>query len=168
MSRWYAVSCQSRMEHWARSNLWERGFEVYLPLYLKRRRHARRVDLVERPLFPGYLFVRADLGNGDRCRVDTARGVRALVRFGDHVPAVADEVIAEIRSREGSDGRIDLDDPMRLHPGEPVRVIGGPLCERVGLIVGCADDRQRVIILLDLLGRQVRARVSADQLTGEL
>lgn len=168
MKRWYAVSCQPRMELWARSNLWQRGFEVYLPLYLKRRRHARRTEEIERPLFPGYLFVHADLGAGDRRRVDSARGVRSLVRFGERIPALADEVIAEIRSREGPDGLIHLGDATRLQAGERVRVIGGPLEAQVGLIVGCAADHNRVIILLDLLGRQVRARVRAEQLAGDL
>ena len=39
-TQWYAVYTHTRTERWARSNLWERGFEVYLPEYLKERRHA--------------------------------------------------------------------------------------------------------------------------------
>ena len=34
---------------------------TYLPRYLKRRRHARRVDIVAAPLFPRYLFVAIDM-----------------------------------------------------------------------------------------------------------
>ena len=62
MKQWYAVYTKPRMELWARSNLWERGFEVYLPQYRKLRRHARKLDIIAAPLFPRYLFVRADLG----------------------------------------------------------------------------------------------------------
>ena len=64
MKRWYAVRSPPRMELWARTNLWDRGFEVYLPRYRKQRRHARRREWVPRPLFPGYLFVSADLEAG--------------------------------------------------------------------------------------------------------
>ena len=56
MKRWYAVYTQSRMELWARGNLWERDVEAYLPRYHKRRRHARRSDWIAAPLFPRYLF----------------------------------------------------------------------------------------------------------------
>ncbi len=66
MTRWYAVHTQAGSELWARSNLWERGIEVYLPRCLKRRRHARRTDWIATPLFPRYLFVRSDLGGGAR------------------------------------------------------------------------------------------------------
>ena len=51
-TQWYAVYTHARMERWARSNLWERGFEVYLPEYHKERRHARKTDWVNAPLFP--------------------------------------------------------------------------------------------------------------------
>ena len=73
MKAWYAVYTHARMEKWARSNLWERGFEAYLPVYHKERRHARKVDWVAAPLFPRYLFVRADLEAGEGRHVDTRR-----------------------------------------------------------------------------------------------
>ena len=60
MSRWYVVHTQANGEERARANLERQGFEVYLPRYLKHRRHARRTGPVRRPLFPCYLFVRFD------------------------------------------------------------------------------------------------------------
>ncbi len=166
MSAWHAVYCEARMETWARVNLWERGFEVYLPRYEKRRRHARRSDLVARPLFPGYLFVRADLGAGDRHRVDSAPGVRRMVSFGDHTPALADHLIEEIRGRQDEDGLIRLDKVASFRRGEALRIVTGALCDQIGLFE-CAGDDQRVFLLLDLLGRKVRVRVPADQVSRE-
>lgn len=167
MSRWYAVHCQPRMELWARANLWQRGLEVFLPQYRKRRRHARRSDWVKRPLFPGYLFVRADLAAGARRRVDSAPGVRTMVRFGEHTPAIPDAVIAEIRGREEEDGLIRLDRPSEFRSGERLRIAAGAFAEQIGLFQ-CAGDDERVFLLLDLLGRQVRVRVSGDQVSREL
>ena len=37
------------------------GFTTYLPRYLKRRQHARRIDIVPAPLFPRYFFVAIDI-----------------------------------------------------------------------------------------------------------
>lgn len=167
MRKWYAVYCQPHMETWARANLWKRGLEVYLPRYLKWRRHARRSEWVPRPLFPGYLFVRANLEASDRRSVNTAPGVRYIVSFGDRPPPVADEIIDEIRSREGEDGLIRLNEPSSFKHGEPVRIASGALCDRVGLFE-CASDGRRVIILLDLLGRKVRVHLAASHVSRDI
>lgn len=158
--RWYCVYTQPQLERWARTNLWERGFEVYLPEYRRLRRHARRVDRVERPLFPRYLFVLADLASGARRAIRTARGVIDLVAFGSDPPAVPDPVIAEIKSREGPDGMVVLGEIARLNKGDPVRVIDGPLADQVGMFES-ANDERRVIVLLHLLGGPVRATMAA-------
>ena len=167
MMHWYAVYTKPRMELWARSNLWSRDFEVYLPRYLKWRRHARRSEWVPRPLFPSYLFVRADLDAGDTRRVNTAPGVRYMVSFGDRPSPVAHEIIEEIRSREGEDGLIRLNEPSRFKRGERLRVTGGVLCEQVGLFEYASDER-RVIILLNLLGRKVRVHLAASHVSRDI
>ena len=59
-SRWYVVQTQVNSENKAAANLLRQGYEVYLPRYWKRRRHARRVETVPVPLFPRYLFVGFD------------------------------------------------------------------------------------------------------------
>ncbi len=166
MRRWYAVYCQSRMEAWARANLWERGLEVYLPRYLKRRRHARRTDWVPRPLFSGYLFVHANLDAGHERRVNSAPGVRYMVKFGGPPPPLADAIIAEIRGREDADGFVSLCDPSTLKPGARLRIEEGALRDQVGLFE-CAADDARVILLLNLLGRPVRVRLAADKVSPE-
>lgn len=161
--RWFAVQTQPRMELWARSNLWQRDFEVYLPRYAKSRRHARKVDTVTLPLFPGYLFVQADMARGDRRRIDSAPGVAYTVAFGDRPAALDDAVIAEIRGREAADGLVHLDAAFGIKPGEAVRLTDGALTEMVGLFDG-ASDANRVAVLLTILGRPVRVQVAADRI----
>jgi transcriptional antiterminator RfaH len=163
MMQWFAVHTQPRLELWARTNLWERGFEVYLPQCAKRRRHARRVDTITVPLFPRYLFVHADMSKGDRRRIDTAHGVAYTVAFGDRPAALADAVIAEIRDREGADGLVRLDPTLGLKPGGAVRITEGALADQTGLFDG-ASDGSRVAVLLTILGRSVRVKIGADRI----
>ncbi len=167
MKRWYAVYTQSRMEAWARANLWERGVEAYLPRYRKRRRHARRTDWVAAPLFPRYLFVRADLAHTGRRLIGSAPGIASLVCIGREPSAVADTVIEDIRAREGETGLIDLERERTLRPGEEVRVCEGPFRDAVGFFAA-ASDSERVFVLLNLLGRQVRARIPVANLSRDL
>lgn len=157
MRAWYAVYTHANMEKWARTNLWERDFDVYLPQYNKQRRHARKVDWVSAPLFPRYLFVHADLQAGERPRIITAPGVNHLVAFGSRSTPVSDDIIDEIRAREDTDGHINLVDPKALKPGDKVQLHAGALCDSVGLFQHMAD-KDRVVILLNLLGRTVKVK----------
>lgn len=170
MIRWHCVYTKPQAEVWAQNNLWERDFDAYLPQYLKRRRHARRTDWVRAPLFPRYLFVRADLEVRGSRGISFAPGVHSLVSFGGSPASVPESVIAELRSHEDSDGLIDIDfgrgPSSRYREGDRVRVTDGALLDRVG-IFQCREDQRRVVILLDLLGRAVRVRVSADALARE-
>jgi transcriptional antiterminator RfaH len=145
------------MEKWARTNLWERDFEVYLPTYNKQRRHARKVDWVSKPLFPRYLFVSADLQAGERRHIITAPGVNQLVAFSNRPAPIGDDVIEEIRAREDESGHINLVDPNALKPGDKVQLHAGALCDSVGLFQEMAD-KDRVVILLSLMGRAVKVK----------
>ena len=156
MTAWYAVQCKPQMELWARSNLWERGLEAYLPIYLKLRSHARKREMVMRPLFPGYLFVKADLEAGQRPKVNTAPGVIRMVAFGDHTPRVPEDIIATLKQCEEKDGCIRLEAWQgKFYKGEQLVFRGEALGQLVP-IFECEKANERAVLLLNILGRQVR------------
>ncbi len=66
-----------------RINLIRQGFEIYLPRYLKRRRHARKVDVVAAPLFPRYVFINIDMATQRWRPIQSTFGVSHLVMNGD-------------------------------------------------------------------------------------
>ncbi len=167
MKLWHAVAAKPRMELWARTNLWERDLEVYLPLVRRWRRHARRRDLVTRPLFPGYLFVHVDLDATSSRAIDMARGVKGLVRFGARPPHLPAEVIEGIRACEGPDGHIDLESWRGgFRAGEQVLISNGALAD-IAAIIESVDEKARLVVLLDIMGRQVRARGGRDRVSRE-
>ena len=55
--RWYVTKTHPNGEQKASFHLQRQGFDVYLPRYLRRVSHARRISWQPRPLFPTYLFV---------------------------------------------------------------------------------------------------------------
>jgi len=159
VTRWYVVHTKPGGELAAEGNLRRQGYTVYLPRYLKRRRHARKVEAIKMPLFPRYLFVQLDLEH-DRWRpILSTYGVSDLVTFGRGPAAVPDGVVEAIKRREHDDGlvRVSLDESLR--PGEPVRITSGALLDRLGLFQG-RTDKDRVVVLLDLLGRRLRVTLS--------
>jgi transcriptional antiterminator RfaH len=159
-TRWYVVQTQPHGEAKADLHLQRQGFLTYLPRYLRQRRHARRTEIVARPLFPGYMFVAFDLSR-DRWRaIHSTFGVSHLVLAGEDPLPVPDGVVDEIRVREGDDGFVVLGLPVGLKPGSKVRLIDGIFADARGILDRIADNH-RVAILLKLLGREVRVSVPA-------
>jgi transcriptional antiterminator RfaH len=159
--RWYVVQTQPHAELRAAQHLARQGFGSYLPRYLKRRRHARRIDIVSKPLFPRYLFVAVDMATQRWRAISSTFGISHLVCNGDEPAAVADQVIAQLRSRENSDGLIQLSTGPRFARGDKIRIADGVFSACLGLYEGMADH-ERVAVLLDLLGRKVRVTIDGD------
>lgn len=158
MNSWLVVHTHPRAEEKALANLCRQGFEVYLPRHVKRRRHARKTDFVRAPLFPRYLFVSLDRLYEQWRPILSTIGVCNLVRQGDRPVTAAGGLIEELKARERQ-GDFDHEAQIRkIKPGDPVRITAGPFADIVGQFCGVATE-QRVYVLLDLLGRVVKAQL---------
>jgi transcriptional antiterminator RfaH len=156
MHRWYVINTQPQKEERAREHLLRQGFDVYLPRWRRRRSHARRIEWVSAPLFPRYLFVGFDIETTRWCAIQSTIGVSYLV-CNDRLPLpMPDGIVDQIRAREAKTGLVEIKPIFRK--GDPVIVGEGPFLEQIGLFE-CMNDAERVIILLNLLGRKVRVKV---------
>lgn len=158
---WYVVHTQANSEAKAARNLEQQGYEVYLPYYLKRRSHARKIEKVAAPLFPRYLFVRIDMAKQRWRSIQSTLGVSYLVANGQNPVPVTHDVLALLKAREDERGFIRVDHAPRLSLGEKVRVLAGAFADSFGLFDGLGD-RDRVAVLLDFLGRKVRVSLDAE------
>lgn len=161
MRYWYAVQTQSSAEARAIGNLMRQGFETFFPRYHKTRRHARKVETIEAPLFPGYVFVRLDLGV-DRWRaIHSTLGVRRLVCLGEDPAPVPSAVMAEIQVRSDEAGLVEPPLSCDLRRGSLVEIVSGPFAECSGIFEEL-DDQRRAVLLLSLLGRPVRLSIGVE------
>ena len=158
MTRWYVVQTHSMAEEKAAFNLKRQGYKIYLPRYLKKRSHARRVDWVGKPLFPRYLFVELDPGATRWRAIRSTIGVSQFICQGDVPAPVPDGIVEEIISRENEDGYVGLCQETLFKKGQAVEITGGPMAE-TSAIFDCVNDSDRVTVLMDLMGRQARVRV---------
>ena len=135
MTSWYAVHTQTHAESRAFDNLMRQGYRAYLPRCRIWVSHARRRQLVFRPLFPRYLFAAVDEPAMRWRPILSTFGVSDLVRAGDRPAPVPSEIVEAIRARE-QDGAFNGLDPRRtLQPGELVRVTAGAFADAVGRLV---------------------------------
>lgn len=155
---WYAVLTQPHAENKALENLLRQGYRVYLPRCRVWVSHARRRQLALRPLFPRYLFAGLD-GLVMRWRpILSTVGVSDVVRAGNKPASVPREIVTAMREREREGALYGLDPRHSLRAGEAVRVTEGAFADIVGRLVELRD-RDRVVVLLELLGRAVRAEL---------
>ena len=158
MSEWIVAHCHANAETRAEAHLKRQGFDVYLPKYKKTRRHARRVDTVIRPLFPRYLFIGFDEQLTPWRPIRSTVGVNHLITAGERPLAVPLWVIDQLRQREDDSGFVTGADENDFTKGDRVDIISGPFFEHQG-VFDSRSDQQRVTVLLDIMGRQVKARI---------
>jgi transcriptional antiterminator RfaH len=136
----------------AEDHLHRQGFRTFQPKRLKTVRHARKLNTVEAPFFPRYLFVVLDLAR-DRWRsINGTFGVSRLVMWGDQPHPVPRGVVETLIATADERGILQL--ASKLQVGGPVRLMAGPLAEQLA-ILDDLDDGGRVRVLLDILGRRV-------------
>lgn len=165
-ARWYAVAVHTRQERAAAAGLSERGFRVFLPTRCERRLWSDRVQRVELALFPGYLFLRAQLTAARRVEILRVRQVYDLVgrtpghpRIARDVPAAELESLARLVESDR-----ELSRQNSLERGADVVVCHGPLRGVRGKLVSDAHGQRKLAVQIPLLGRSVRTWVSPDDL----
>src|SRR5260370_39213052 len=98
---WYVVQTKRYREQVAQRFLEYRDVVSYLPRIVQWPPPAVGGEVA--PMFPGYLFVHAALGD-DFQRIASTPGVKSFVSFGEQPPALDAAVIEFLRGREGPDG----------------------------------------------------------------
>jgi transcriptional antiterminator RfaH len=162
---WYLVYSKTRQEEVALTNLARQGFDVYLPRVRQARKRQGRSYTIVQPLFPRYLFIYLDTRTDNWGPIRSTIGVAALVRFGQEPARVPDELIEFFRTREGGEGLHEWAE-QTFEAGHRVRVTEGAFRGYEGILLA-KTSRERVLLLLDILGKQVRASIAATQLEHE-
>ena len=164
MKSWYAVHTHPRAETKAVTHLKRQGFDTYLPLFLKRRSHSRRIDWVPSPFFPRYLFVGMNIENIRWRAVRSTVGVSNVICSGENPAQVPPDVLKLLKSREDENGFVKLGSSSSIHPGDRVQIIDSALGDLVA-IVKELHGLDRVTLLLTLMGRQVSVKTSSERIS---
>lgn len=166
-SNWFAVVTKPRQEQIALQNLERQGYKCFLPMaenpYQRRTKNQKRIE----PLFPRYLFLNAIAESQNLAPVRSTQGVLNMVRFGTELAVISDQIINAIKQRITPETGLIKIEPIKMKPGDTVKVFDGPLTGLNG-IVQERNSEHRTIILMKLLGRPTKVEVNTLdlQLTG--
>lgn len=156
---WYLIHTKPGRENLAEFNLLRQKYQVYYPRLARTwQRRGRRISEVT-SLFPRYLFLNLaqdqELGP-----VRSTLGVANIVRFGQAYAVVPASVIEVLRDRaDPQTGFHSLQCHAVFEPGSEVKIIDGALQGLAGVFLREAGE-QRVVLLLQLLGRDVHVEVA--------
>lgn len=162
MLRWYLIYTKTFSESVAEANLRRQGYEVYFPRLARPIRQRGRWGRQVVALFPRYLFLRLDEGRQALSPVRSTVGVSTVVRFGSDYVVVPDRVILDLQTRADPESGLHcLGQSAVFTPGTTVSVTEGPFSGLDGVFQREAGE-ERVVVLLDLMGRGVPVGVPRD------
>jgi transcriptional antiterminator NusG len=151
---WFALTAKPRHEKVVAANLYGKGLESFVTLY-----RSRRIQSVDLPLFPGYVFCR--FAYASRLPVLNTPGVTSVVGFSDGPTPVADDEILRIRAIQASG--------LPTHPwpyvqvGQRARIERGALAGLEGVLIR-EKDALRVVVSVELLRRAVAVEIDRDMI----
>ena len=159
---WAVANTRPHKEHIALENLTRQDFRAYCPVVRKSVRHARQVRDALRPLFPGYLFVEVNQDLQCWRPILSTFGVRTLVHCGEQLCVIDEGFVQSLKAREIDGAIVRPTSPYKV--GQRVRLANGPFEGLVANIIEM-DQKDRLLVLMDLLGRPVRVRVDSRSVT---
>ena len=156
---WFAAYTHSCQERRVTQHLSARNIEYFLPVHKKINHWKNGLRmLIERPLFPGYVFVKIECK--ERVRVLEMPGVHSIVGAGRQPTPLPYE---EIQALRRGVHLLNAEPHPLLKSGEKVLVRRGPLEGIAGIVVR-QKNSTRIVLTLDLIMKSISVEVDSEDL----
>jgi len=155
-SRWFAVWTRSKQEKVVAATLTRSGIPHYLPLKSELRKWSDRKQMVETPLFSGYLFVNINVLTNSRLQVLKVPGVGALVGNQMGPSPIPDQQIEDIR--KVLTAGVECSVQPLLKEGDRVRVTQGALAGIEGTLVR-THSSSRLLVSIEMIRQSLSVSI---------
>jgi transcription antitermination factor NusG len=157
---WFALRLRSNFEYATATILTAKGYEVFLPTYLRRQRRRGEMMTVKAPLFPGYIFCR--FSAEARLPILVTPGVVMIVGIGQVPQSIPDVEIASVRCMVES--QLEVGPWTYVSAGERIRIEQGPLTGAEGVLLRLKDG-YRLVASVTLFQRSISVELDRDWVT---
>jgi len=166
--KWFVAQTEPRRERLAKESVIEAGLIVYMPIWHERVRSGRHARMIERPMFPDYLFVYCAPEPAHWHLICLARGIdRILGRFNplsvpeDSINAVK---LFENKAAERAGVIKRVRKTWQFNRGDIVRITQGPFSGFYAELLSAVDQHDRVRALVDMFKRATDIELSAEEI----
>ena len=147
---WFVLLTKSNFENVVCERIYQKYFEILLPTIKTKSRAKNKKDMIDRPLFPGYLFVKSHSDPKTYLNILKTPGAVRLLGNKDNPVPVPSTQIESLKILTKSETEIVTGDSIKLKKGTPVLIINGPLVGVKGIFIKY-KGKNRVIIDIDSL-----------------
>lgn len=155
-SSWFAIQTRPRYEKKVISELQEKGVNAFLPLYSATHQWSDRRQVVQMPLFPGYIFVRIAASLNERVAVLQTNGVISFVGVRNMGVPIPDCEIEAVRTVLNAGMKFEPYPHLQI--GQRVCVRGGCLDGVTGVLTAINGDRS-LVVSVNLIQRSIAMRI---------
>jgi len=143
----------------------EVGIEVFCPFVrFERARRSGKLWVTE-AMFPGYLFARFRYVTQHR-QLRATHGVTNVVSFGGAPSVVPDTIVRDLRASVQDEETVVIESGVEI--GEEVNIVSGPFQGVRAVITKVLPARERVAILLEVLGMEREVEVAVDTISPDI
>ena len=155
MKNWYLIKTKPRQEKIAIQNLENQGYEVFCPM--------AKINNLSVVLFPSYLFAQLNDKTQNWSPINSTKGVSHFVKFGLNFAKVPTSVIKFFKTNQHitTEKLINLN---KFKLGDKVQISDGTFKNWVA-IFKCYKSDERVILLMNLLGREQSLNIKEASVT---
>jgi transcriptional antiterminator NusG len=154
---WYALRTRPRHEKRVHAELQENSIHTFLPLLSESHFWSDRRQIVQVPLFPGYVFARMRNDLHQRVTVLRTRGVVSFVGVRGLGTSIPEEQVRAMQSIVTA--KVAFGPYPFLNVGQRVRIVGSSL-DGVQGIVQAKNGDASLIITVELIQRSIAIRIS--------
>lgn len=158
---WTILQYKPNAHKLAEANLIRQGFETFLPFEEITKYQNKQYINTMQPLFPGYMFVKFESKKTLWHKINNTIGVSKLLTLNNLPCVVPDNLITNIKTRCNK-ARV-LVPKNQFSKDDNVRIVSGPFDNFLATIE-CIEKNQRVWILMDLMGQEIRTMIDTKKL----
>ena len=160
-SNWFVAQLRPQGLKRAQEHLQRQGFDIFAPVVLANAKGAGVARQTQKPLFPGYIFIKFDPERPGWSAINSTRGIARLILNDPRQPRpLPNALMAGLMARCDESGLLSPEADLGI--GDRIRVLAGPFADLVTTIETLPDP-ERIGLLIDLMGRQVRTSLPRAQ-----
>ena len=154
---WLVAQIKSNSHDLAFRNLERQGFETFMPKIKATTKKENKFINKEVLLFPGYIFISADLQNYYWTKINSTYGVSKLLSFNNKPSEVPLDFMVALKKRFEDNINPIIDE--NLKRGDIIKFNNGPFANLVTNIESI-DAKQRIYVLLEFMGGHRKLKIN--------